>query len=306
MIQVNNLIQHAFQKCSLVGEYQVADGTKTKNALEDLKSVISKLNEQNLMLQDVKTLDSWTSDIIRIAKKPKNWFEYQKYEDIVLENRNVGDIIHIIEPYNGFNFYSVACYTPEVKELVSTVQFNNDMKNKYWPTHFIEEVPDRVIGVGRFIANRFVQLFPVDKMRMDSRPKVGLASEYFVKTENCTVYPIDCPEEANTVSYLYIELNAKMPSKIRVTYLENIPDLKIEDTLYINSMYETVLEEGLCAELCLRYKLMELKPAFDEEFSNSVRMLKTTNAANRPMTYDFSDNGSYMDNYYNGFAPTQW
>ena len=66
-IQINSLIQHAYQKTSLVGNGQVADGTQTRAALEDLKSVISKLNQQNLILSDVRTVDVWATDKILFA-----------------------------------------------------------------------------------------------------------------------------------------------------------------------------------------------------------------------------------------------
>lgn len=305
-IQVNSLIQHALQKCSLVGDGQNATGTQVRAALEDLKSVIAKLNEQNLILQDVKVLDSFVSDKITFAKKPDNWFEYNTFDEMTadLENRLIGDIAHIKEAHEGFNFYSLTNYYG-VRTWYSFPEWNNMMKEA-WPTHFVDELPDRVTGVGRWIANRYVQLYPADKIRIDGQPKVGLATEYCVETENLRIDPINAPEYGNTVTYLKIEMNARTPAKMRVTYLEQIPDIKIEDTLYISNMYETLLEDGLCAELCLRYKLMDIQDKFENEFDNSIRLIKRTNNANRPMTYDFLEKGSYMDNYYNGFSPVQW
>jgi len=306
-INVNTLINGALRKCSLIGDGQYAEGDYAINALEDLKSVIAKLNQQNLILQDVKTVDVNVSDIITFAVKPNNWFEYADYATMLatLNEHEVGDICHIITPNDGKNFYSVCSFTLGQKEFHTTDEWNASMK-ALWPTKFVDILPDRVLGLGRWIANRFVQLYPADKMRIDSYPKVGLATEYTVETENIRVNPIQAEERGNTVTYFKIETNARTPAKLRVTYLEQIPNIKIEDTLYFSNIYETMLEEGLCAELCLRYKLMDLKETFENEFDNSVRLLKRTNQANRPMTYDFSNNGSYMDNYYNGFSPVQW
>ena len=66
MITVNNLINSCFQKCSLVGDGQTATGTQAMAALNDLKSVIAELNEQNLVLSDFETAVVRTNGIIRI------------------------------------------------------------------------------------------------------------------------------------------------------------------------------------------------------------------------------------------------
>lgn len=305
-IQINSLIQHAYQKTSLVGNGQVADGTQTRAALEDLKSVISKLNQQNLILSDVRTVDVWATDKILFAVKPDTWFEYENYDEMLatLDSHQIGDICHIKVAHDGFNYFSFVNYNGGLT-FSSTPEWNKYMA-ELWPNIFVDQLPDRAIGVGREIAKRFVQLYPVSKTRLDSKMKTGLATEFTQETENVVVKPIQGEERAATVTYFKIETNARIPAKLRVTYYEQLPDLKIEDTLYVSNMYETLLEDGLCAELCLRYKLMDLLPTFQEEFDNSIRLIKRVNGANRPMTYDFSDNGTYMDNYYNGYAPAQW
>lgn len=305
-IQVNDLIQRCYKKCSLTGAVNTTDGTATRDALEDLKSVIAKLNEQNLILSDVKTADAFVTDTITFAVLPPTWFEYGTYDEMAatLDEHQVGDICHIREAHDGNNFYSVVAYYG-ANTFMSTPDWQAYMR-QMWPTHAVKQLPDRVVGVGRKIANRFVQLYPVQKTTLDSHMKTGLAREFTQETENVTVYPINCPEAAQTVSYFKIETDARVPAELRVTYYEQIPDINIEDTLYISNMYETLLEDGLCAELCLRYKYMELFETFSEEFANSIRLVKRTNAANRPMTYDFVDRGSYMDSYYNGLYPAQW
>ena len=306
-IQVNSLIQNSFQRCSLVGDGQTVDGTKTRAALQDLKSVIAKLNEQNLILSDVKCADTTARDFITFAVLPENWKTFNNYEtaELVLNNLNVGDILKFKEPHEGKHFFCVVSFTLGEKSIISSDEFEKKMQD-YWPTFAVKELPDRVLGVGRKIANRYIQLAPATKMRIDSYLKCGLASEYCIETENIYVEPIMHQELAQTVQRLKIELNAGTAAPIRVTYLEGIPDIEIDDTLYISNMYENLLEDGLCAELCLRYKLMDLKDTFEEEFANSIRLIKRVNQANRPQQYDFIEKGSYMDNYYNGFCPAQW
>lgn len=305
-IQVNQLIQRCYKKCSLTGAVNTTDGTATRDALDDLKSVIAKLNEQNLILSDVKTADAYATDLITFAVLPPTWFEYENYDEMVatLDSHQIGDICHIKVAHDGFNYFSFINYYGGLT-FSSTPEWNAYM-SKLWPTHIVKQLPDRVIGVGRKIANRFVQLYPVSKTTLDSRVKTGLAREFTQETENVVVKPLQGEDRAATVTYFKIETDARVPADIRVTYYEQIPDINIEDTLYVSNMYETLLEDGLCAELCLRYKFMDLLPIFQEEFDNSIRLIKRTNGANRPMTYDFADRGSYMDNYYNGLYPAQW
>lgn len=305
-IQVNELLQRCYRKCSLVGAVNNADGTATRDALDDLKSVIAKLNEQNLILSDVKTADAYATDLITFAVLPPTWFEYENYDEMLatLDSHQIGDICRIKVAHDGFNYFSFINYYGGLT-FQSTPEWNSYM-SKLWPTHIVKQLPDRVIGVGRKIANRFVQLYPVSKTTLDARVKTGLAREFTQETENVVVKPLQGEDRAATVTYFKIETDARAPADIRVTYYEQIPDINIEDTLYVSNMYETLLEDGLCAELCLRYKFMDLLPIFQEEFDNSIRLIKRTNGANRPMTYDFADRGSYMDNYYNGLYPAQW
>lgn len=304
-IQTNSLIQHAYQKTSLVGNGQVADGTQTRAALEDLKSVISKLNQQNLILSDVRTVDVWATDKILFAVKPDTWFEYETYDEMLLTlyTHQIGDICRIKVAHEGFNYFSFI--NDGALTFHSTPEWNKYMA-EFWPNVFVDQLPDRAIGVGRETANRFVQLYPVSKPSLDSKMKTGLASEFTQETENAVVKPLQGEDRAATVTYFKIETNARIPAKLRVSYYEQIPDLSIKDTLYVSNMYETLLEDGLCAELCLRYKLMDLLPTFQEEFANSIRLIKRVNGANRPMTYSFNDSCTYMDNYYNGYSPAQW
>ena len=103
----------------------------------------------------------------------------------------------------------------------------------------------------------------------------------------------------------YIETDSVQPIEYRITYLKSIPEYQLNDRLYFSEKIISVLEDGICSKLCLRYKLLDVKPIFDEEFANGVRLLKRTNNANRPMTYE-GFGGSYLDNFYNGFAPNQW
>ena len=146
-IQVNDLIQRCYKKCSLTGAVNTTDGTATRDALEDLKSVIAKLNEQNLILSDVKTADAFVTDTITFAVLPPTWFEYGTYDEMAatLDEHQVGDICHIREAHDGNNFYSVVAYYG-ANTFMSTPDWQAYMR-QMWPTHAVKQLPDRVIGM---------------------------------------------------------------------------------------------------------------------------------------------------------------
>jgi bacterioferritin (cytochrome b1) len=102
-----------------------------------------------------------------------------------------------------------------------------------------------------------------------------------------------------------IETDSVQSVQYRITYLKGLPDLKLNDKLYYSEKIISILEDGVCSKLCLRYKLMDIKPVFDEEFANAVRLLKRANQSNRPMVYE-GIGGSYLDSFYDGLCPRSW
>jgi hypothetical protein len=131
---------------------------------------------------------------------------------------------------------------------------------------------------------------------------MGLPTFYLCETqlENYKVGNADYNMEV-----FIIETDSVQPIEYRITYLKSIPQYKLNDRLYFSEKVLSVIEEGVCAKLCLRYKLTDIKQFFDEEYSNGLRLLKRINQSNRPMVYE-GIGGSYLDSYYNGFAPNNW
>lgn len=306
MINVNEVIQNAFQRCSLVGDGQSATGTQSMAGLADLKCLINELNAQNLLLDNAKTVDINATDEIRIADKlPENWvYFYGTYEDIDVSEYEVGTVLKLSIPHNRFDFYVIGTTgTPAgpVKFKYSSDKICESMR-KRWPHLIISELPDRVEGIGRKIGERFVQLKPAEKTFIDSYNKQGLSKFYSVNTD------CDISDEENNyyMNILRINFDSRTPSTYRITYLQNIKELKLTDSLFLNKKYESLLEDGLCAKLCLRYKLMDIKPVFDEEYQNAVRLIKRINKANRPMNYTDLTGDSWYDNYANGHAGFGW
>lgn len=290
MQTVNALINQAFQRCSLVGDGQAATGTQAMNALFDLQSLIAELNGQNLVLSDVETVNVASNGVIRIMEElPEGWEEVTELpaasSQLVGKVRKCGDKVYGCQAIPG-------TYTFEWVE-------RPDIK---WPDLLIKPLPDRVITLSRKLGIRYIQLFPGERQILDTKTKMGLPTFFTCETQLEK-------HKVENIEYNYevfiIETDSIQSLEYRVTYLKTLPQYKLNDKLYFSEKILSILEDGLCAKLCLRYKLLDVKTMFEEEFANAVRLLKRVNQSNRPMIYE-GIGGSYLDNYYNGFAPNNW
>lgn len=290
MITCNALINQCFQRCSLVGDAQSCTGTQAMQGLNDLRCLISELNGQNLILSDVETADITKNGIIRIMEAlPDGWEEVTELpaasSQLVGKVRKCGNTVYGCQAIPGtYNF-----------EWVERA----DIK---WPDLVISPLPDRVVTLSRKLGNRYVQLFPGERQLLDSKTKLGLPSFFTCETqlEHHRVENVDY-----TYEVFIIETDSIQSVQYRVTYLKGLPDLKLNDKLYYSEKIVSILEDGVCSKLCLRYKLMDIKPVFDEEFANAVRLLKRANQSNRPMVYE-GIGGSYLDSFYDGLCPRSW
>lgn len=290
MITVNNLINQCFQRCSLVGDGQAATGTQAMQGLNDLKCLIAELNGQNLILSDVETADITKNGIIRIMEElPEGWEEVTELppasSELVGKVRKWDNKVYGCQAIAG-------TFTFEWVERGDII----------WPDLLIKPLPDRVVTLSRKLGNRYVQLFPGERQLLDSKTKLGLPTFFTCETQ------LEHHKVENT-DYSYevfiIETDSVQSVQYRITYLKGLPDLKLNDKLYYSEKIVSILEDGVCAKLCLRYKLMDIKPVFEEEFANAVRLLKRANQSNRPMVYE-GIGGSYLDSFYDGLCPRSW
>ena len=290
MQTVNALINQAFQRCSLVGDGQAATGSQAMNALFDLQSLIAELNGQNLILSDVETANVMSNGIIRVMEElPDGWEEVAELpaasNQFVGKVRKCGNKVYGCSVTPGTNEFQWA-ERPDIK----------------WPDLLIRPLPDRVVTLSRKLGPRYIQLFPGERQFLDAKSKLGLPKFFTCETQLEK-------HKVENVEYNYevfiIETDSIQSLEYRITYLKTLPHYKLNDKLYFSEKILSILEDGLCAKLCLRYKLLDVKPMFEEEFANGVRLLKRINQSNRPMNYE-GIGGSYLDNYYRGFAPSNW
>ncbi len=290
MQTVNSLINKCFQRCSLIGDSQSCSGTQAMQGLNDLMCLIAELNGQNLILSDVETVNIFKNGRIKIMSElPEGWSEV----DELTYGTKAGQICKC-----GNKIYAWEPATPGDPSTLTWVERNDIV----WPDLLIKPLPDRVVTLSRKLGERYIQLFPAERQILDSKTKLSLPTFYTCETQLETV------KAANTnyvFEVFYIETDSVQNIEYRITYLKSIPEYQLNDRLYFSEKIISILEDGICAKLCLRYKLLDVKPIFDEEFANGVRLLKRVNQSNRPMTYE-GVGGSYLDSYYNGFAPNRW
>lgn len=308
-ISVNNIIQNAFQRCSLVGDGESATGTQSLCALQDLQSLISELNTENDVLENYETFDVrpiYRSNRIKFAIKPNRWFEYENLDDVDVDGLEIGDIIRVKNDQN--QFYSVVDIMGS-KNLLNSPSWIEQMKNM-WADVWVEELPDRAIGVARKIGSRFEQLAPVDKMKLDSCTKTHLPTMYVCENETKEVYAMNnnasLTLEPYNVEYFIIEFDTNVSTDYRITVLKGIPKYKMDDTIHLSAKYESLLEDGLCVKLCQRYKLMDIKADFEKDFASQKYKIQRINYANRPMTYSWVGQTTWDRNYSNFVDGSLW
>lgn len=290
---VNALINDAYQKCSLCGLGQSISGTEAIAGLKDLQSVIAELCGQDLILSDVETVDICKSGLIKVMEElPENWSEV----DVLPYGSIAGQVCRLTTDNK--------VYAWELSDPTDPSTLHWQLREDIvWPDLLIKPLPDRVVSLSRKLGERYVQLYPAQRQVLDSKTKRGLPVFYTTETQ------LESVKVSNTVytyEVFFIEMDSIQTLNYRITYLKSIPQYKLNDKLYFSEKVLSILEDGLCSKLCLRYKLLDVKPMFDEEFANATRLLKRINQANRPMTYSDIEGGSYLDNFYDGFCPRSW
>ena len=292
--QVNVICQNALQKVGIEMDEGSALGSYAVPALSDLNSVVTELNTQNLILQNVETVDVHASKKITFAVLPEEFHIVDKVTDLTTDMLNAYNLNDIVYDKEEDKYYYI-----DDGHVISQVS-NEDEKTlrELWPTVICKQVlPDRVEGCARYVGNRFLQLYPSNKMKMDAGTQQSLSTMYCCETESqkFTVLDIDY-----VIDYFVIHINSVLPSKYRITYLESMPEYNLYDTIYLSNKYIEVIEDGLCYKLCLRYKLLEFLPIFKDEYDEGKLAIKRINNKNRTMNYDFVElgniYGSYWDN----------
>ena len=311
MINVNDLIQQAFQRVGICGDGEVPTPTQAMAGVADLQSLITELNTEDYLLENYVTFDAYVSKKIKFAVKPEHWYEIENANliDTKIANNQteVGDVYKIKDKNE---FYTIRWDSAnQVMRKDTNPNFNTYM-TEYWPTFFVDAVPDRCIGVARKIGNTYKQLIPADKMMIDSQTKGHLAELYTIETEWVEVEHLHDPEDPNykptPVEYFVVEFDSNVSSQFRITVLKGIKIYNAEDTLKISSKYQSMIEDGLCVKLCQRYKYLEMKEDFEKDFDSAKTMISRINSSNRPMLYANYGYNDYNRSYWDLTSGRMW
>lgn len=294
-VQVNEIIQDAFNRCTLVGDGMTVTGTQAAVGLRELNYVLAELNTQDYISENVKTLDITSkSDVIRIATAGEHihvFVEYDAaYAEVVAGKYEVGDLVYVT---SRDTVYEVI-YTQGAYGLKGTTY----SKSPAWPDVFLDAIPDRVISVARKIGQIYTPLYQSNQTHLDTFVKQSLPTTY---TCDQSVYRFADIE----IESFNVHLNSSRPYTFKITYLDSFKQLKLDDTLHLNPKTLDMITCGLCVKLATRYKFTDYIQVFNQEFANIKRAVKSINKANRPLVYDYTFEDP-MSRYYDGYAPRSW
>ena len=311
MIAVSDLVQQAFQRVGICGDGEVPTPSQAMAGVADLQSLITELNTEDYLLENYVTFDAYVSKKIKFAVKPEHWFEIENANliDTKIANNQteVGDVYKIKDKNE---FYTIRWDSVnQVMQKDTNPSFNAYM-TEYWPTFFVDAVPDRCIGVARKIGNTYKQLIPADKMMIDAQTKGHLAELYTVETEWVDVEHLHDTADPNykptPVEYFVVEFDSNVSSQFRITVLKGIKIYNAEDKLQISSKYQSMIEDGLCVKLCQRYKYLEMKEDFEKDFDSAKTMISRINSSNRPMLYANYGYNDYNRSYWDLTSGRMW
>lgn len=91
-----------------------------------------------------------------------------------------------------------------------------------------------------------------------------------------------------------ITLDGSRASKYKVIFLDDFDNVTINDVLYLHDKYNSLILNGLCYKLAIRFKRTEYIPIYKGEFESCKDLIKSVNSSNRPLIMDDDD---YLTGY---------
>lgn len=262
-ISVQQLVQTAFQNCSLIGDGESVDGTAYGTTAHDgalglLNNLLSELNNQGFIASTQMYQEAMAVP----------------FGDIHLNGLGVG--VTIIG--SSGNPY------PEVGYILC--EFG---------------APEKLNGVSRKIGDRWLPLASCNIQQMMTRTMKSLATSWTYDLREA-----DYPNHNDAEMYGRISLDTHRPTQIRFFYnskirVQNLPN----EVLQLSDIYFDLLLNGLCVKLCVKYKLTDYLPIFEQQFKQAKNLIKRSNATQR-MLQRGDLGGGYNDSFYNGLGGVGW
>ncbi len=249
-ISVQQLVQTAFQNCSLIGDGESVDGTAYGTTAHDgalglLNNLLSELNNQG----------------------------------------------YIVSAFTEKEF----TYSHPTTILKSGNQYISDAL-------VLGVLPDKIEGVSRKVGSRWLPLHSCDRQTMDTRTKMQLPTSW--------CYELSKTEMWTQQGHQFVEngllfLDTDRPTVVKFWYRNPIKAELSNSTLFLSDMYFDLLLLGLCVKLCVKYKLTDYLPMFEQQFRQAKNLIKRSNATQR-MLQRGDLGGGYNDSFYNGLGGVGW
>lgn len=176
------------------------------------------------------------------------------------------------------------------------IYFRKLAEGEELPNSIDMEPPVAIVAVARKIGNRFLPLNNGNHVQMSQRTPQTTATSW--------TYDVDVEEygEERYRSVGILTLDGNPHGTVRIWYNSQIPQYKLEDTIYMSDLYNELLMCALCVRLAKFYELSEEKKAeLNTDLTTAKNLIKRNNATQR-MQQSGNLMGSYQDSYYNGMS----
>ena len=249
-ISVQQLVQTAFQNCSLIGDGESVDGTAYGTTAHDgalglLNNLLSELNNQGYIV-------------------------------------------------SGFEEKELTYSKPTILLDRNSMFFTDEI--------LLGVIPPKLEGVSRKIGERWLPLHSCNRQQMASRNAMQLPTSWsYEVTKTMFTYQ----GEEFFVEHGLLILDTKKPTPIKIWFSQPLKAEKNDTTLYLSDIYFDLLMNGLCVKLCVKYKLTEYLPIFEQQFKQTKNLIKRSNATQR-MLQRGDLGGGYDDSFYNGLGGLGW
>ena len=100
-------------------------------------------------------------------------------------------------------------------------------------------------------------------------------------------------------------LDTNKPTQVKMWCMQPIKAELENPTLFLSDIYFDLLLNGLCVKLCVKYKLTDYIPIFEQQFKQAKNLIKRSNATQR-MFQRGDLGGGYNDSFYNGLGGVGW
>ena len=324
MLSVNELIQNAYTRIGLVGDGQSVNGTKAKTALLELNDLIRTLNLQEYISDNIKYADVTANGKITVANSV--------YADVFANS--VPSKIKSVARKVGDRFIPLCTANMEVIGLRGN--HGNATVFTYNVDYDKDLIDHTVIRDNVLLLNSKNELPDYDARQadvpspyayicadgnFDLKNKSGYVWYWAAVTgdEHGTIYGWISNVHGNETGFKVniicdavlggmkgvITLDSNRNDTYRVMYVDEIQEYSLDDKIMLQPIYNGLLLAGLSYKLAIRYKIQDWVGTFKDEFDQQKSLIKRVNSTNRNIVWEIDD-GSYLDNYYNGLNGHGW